>query len=68
MQTLFVGLDSGKIHQFRIPKEHNYMRFSEVITQVYLNLLVIGRSVENALEKSNGLSCGKASRLCVFNQ
>lgn len=27
MECLFVGLDSGKIHQFKIPKEYNYMRY-----------------------------------------
>jgi hypothetical protein len=31
METLFVGLDSGAIHSFTIPKEHNYMRYQEVI-------------------------------------
>lgn len=26
-ETLYVGLDSGRIHSFFIPKEYNYMRF-----------------------------------------
>jgi hypothetical protein len=30
METLFVGLDSGAIHQLFIPKEYNYMRYQEV--------------------------------------
>ena len=30
METLFVGLDNGRIHSFKIPKEYNYMRYQEV--------------------------------------
>ena len=30
METLFVGLDSGAVHQLFIPREYNHMRYQEV--------------------------------------
>lgn len=29
IETLFVGLDSGKVYIYNVPKEYNYMRYSE---------------------------------------
>mmetsp|Transcript_6195 Transcript_6195/g.5573 ORF Transcript_6195/g.5573 Transcript_6195/m.5573 type:complete len:128 (+) Transcript_6195:397-780(+) len=27
IETLYVGLDSGKVHIYKVPKEYNYLRF-----------------------------------------
>jgi hypothetical protein len=35
MEQLYVGLDNGRIHSFKIPKEYNYMRYQEVFLQPY---------------------------------
>ena len=40
METLFVGLDSGRIHSFFIPKEFNYMRYQEV-GYLFLNMTIV---------------------------
>ena len=39
METLFVGLDNGAIHQLFIPKEYNYMRYQEVSDSLWIMII-----------------------------
>lgn len=34
-ETLYVGLDSGAVHQLVVPKEFNYMRYQEVSLRTF---------------------------------